>query len=216
MRFNIIELLQTLGFEDNNLYWGKRIVKPLPQPGTYKNHSVVANWLKPEQLRLELRAGLSGKTLATRELANYPLQFQSDTFFELDVVTDDDSDDKKGQAGKTGKGGGGGRRLRTEDLDRLSGSFFSANAKEIPTTARLSRGVVMGMEIGRDALENVFGLFCQQVRALKVLATDLLASAGKAITRYTPPPFMEPRGNENKVYKYDREKNETMFGASLT
>jgi hypothetical protein len=221
MRFNIANLLDRIGITDT-LYWGKRVVRALPQPGSFKSHSVVVNWAEPERIRIDLRAGLTGKTLSARELANYPLQFQSDTFFELAVKAETDEGDEKsgdaarGRAGSGSKGGGGGRKPGLRADDRLSGLFSSAHSEKIPTHARLSKGVVMGMEIGQGALERVFDMFCDQIKHARVLATDLLASAGKAITRFTPPPFMAPRGDEDKVYKYDREKNEVMFGAAPT
>jgi hypothetical protein len=219
MRLTIINLLNGLGVNDK-FYWGKRIVKPLAQPGSFKNHALIANWIKPETIRLEVRAGLSGKTLTTKELSEYPLQFQSETFFDLAVEGHDgerkkSTDDETSKSGKGSASGGGHRPKRALD-EKLSGMFSSAHSEKIPTHARLARGVVMGMEIGRDALESVFNMFCDHVRAGKVLATDLLASAGKAITRVTPPPFMSPRGDETKVYKYDREKNEPMFGVVPT
>ena len=31
------------------------------------------------------------------------------------------------------------------------------------------------------------------------------------ISKFTPPPFLKPKGDENRVYKYNREKNEPMF-----
>jgi hypothetical protein len=209
---HIIDLLKSIGINEQ-FYWGKRIVKSLPQPGSFKNHAVVANWIEREKIRLELRAGLSGKTLSAKELANYPLQFQSETFFELHVEDQSEKEDSKGKTGKGGKGSVS-HAFKRRDPDALRNSFWDARSEKIATCAKLSRGVVMGMEIGRDALERVFDQFCEQVRHARVLATDLLASAGKAITRFTPPPFMAPRGDEDKVYKYDREKNETMFGVA--
>ncbi len=216
---HISTLLQDLGFPaDEKLYWGKRLVRSLVQPGSFKSHSVVASWTRPDLIRIDVRAGLSGKQLAGKDLAQYPLQLQSETFFELDVTTNQETDeDGDTQKGSKGKSSGGGKSFKkSRDNDRLSGHFSSKHDEEIPTQARLSRGVVMGMEIGRDALQNVFTIFCEQVKHAKVAATELLASAGKAITRYTPPPFMAPRGDEDKVYKYDRSKNEIMFGVVPT
>jgi hypothetical protein len=213
MRLKITDLLERLGLAAETLYWGKRLVKPLPQPGAFKSHSVVAHWVVPERIRIDLRAGLSGKTLTGKDLAQYPLPFQTETFFEF-AVEDDDAKDKKDGKGKAGSGGGAALRKKKDDL--LTGFFAQAQDQSLPTHAQLARGVVMGMEIGKNALENVFDLFCQQLQAAKVLASDLLASAGKTITRYTPPPFMSPRGDEHKVYKYDRAKNETMFGVAPT
>ena len=221
MRLNIAKWLKEMGIEDT-LYWGKRIVKALPQPGQFKNHSVVVNWREPEKIRIDLRAGLSGKTLAARELANYPLQLQSETFFELDVTTTATEDEGKtsGKAGDKAGDKGGARSFRHQKDEELktglSGSFGAAHSEEIPTHARLARGVVMGMEVAGEALDKVFDQFCQQIQQAKIMASDLLASAGKHITRYTPPPFMAPRGDEDAVYKYDRTRNEGMFGTLPT
>jgi hypothetical protein len=50
-----------------------------------------------------------------------------------------------------------------------------------------------------------------------IATTDILAKAGKFITRYAPPAFLAPKGDEDKPYKYDRVKNENigMRGPSL-
>lgn len=217
MRVTITELMQSLGLE-GTLYWGKRMVRSLIQPGQFKSHSVVAHWNEPGKIRLDLRAGASGKKLSPRELANYPLQLQSETFFELDVENGETGDTDDGQRGRgSASGGGASLRSRQRETQGLSDSFARLHADDnIPTTARLSRGVVMGMEVGRDALDQVFTLFCEQIQHARVLASDLLASAGKAVTRYTPPAFMAARGDEDKVYHYNRERNEPMFGAAPT
>lgn len=211
MRQNITTLLAQLGITEP-LYWGKKVVHALPQPGAFKSHAVVANWIEPRRIRIDLRAGLSGKQLFGKDLAQYPLQLQSETFFDFQVESGEDEDEKEGSKGKGKAGSSSGGGLRKKRATELAGFFQSAQNEKIPTHARLTRGVVMGMEIGRDALDTVFSMFCKQVQSAKVLATDLLAAAGKAITRYTPPSFMSPRGDESKVYKYDRTKNEPMFG----
>ena len=53
-----------------------------------------------------------------------------------------------------------------------------------------------------------------QIEKLKVAPTDLLAKTSDLVTRYTPPSFLQPKGNEQAVYEYDRGKNEQMFGIS--
>jgi hypothetical protein len=212
MRQNIQTILKKLGLNEP-FYWGKRVVRSLPQPGAFKSHAVVAHWVSPDLIRFDLRAGLSGKTLATKELGQYPLQFQTATFFEFRTDEKDDQDDQKGKSGKASGGGGG---LRKKLNDPLHGVFSQSRDTAVATHAVLTRGVVMGMEIGAKALPGVFDLFVKQIQSAKVLVTDLLASAGRAVTRYTPPAFMSPRGDETKVYKYDRAKNETMFGVAPT
>ena len=71
----------------------------------------------------------------------------------------------------------------------------------------------MGKEIARDAYAQAMDKLAQQIAQTKVLATDLMAEAGKHFTRYTPPEFMQPKGDETARYKYDRDKNAPMFGS---
>ena len=84
---NIQEFLETCGL-DEPLYPGKRVVKKLPQPGEYKSHCVVYDWRNPGKIRIEVKAGLSGKDLDAKELRKYPVSFQSPTYIELNL--DDD------------------------------------------------------------------------------------------------------------------------------
>lgn len=84
MDVNIQELLERCGL-DEPLYPGKRVVKKLPQPGEYKSHCVVYDWRDPEKVLIEVRAGLTGRDLPPKELAKYPVSFQSPTYIEIDV-----------------------------------------------------------------------------------------------------------------------------------
>lgn len=84
MRVNIEEFLQTCGL-DEPLYPGKRVVKKLPQPGEYKSHCIVYDWRDPDVIRIEVKAGLSGRDLPAKELKKYPISFQSPTYIELEV-----------------------------------------------------------------------------------------------------------------------------------
>ena len=72
MQVNIQKFLQTCGL-DEPLYPGKRVVKKLPQPGEYKSHCVVYDWRDPNKIRIEIKAGLSGKDLlpSPRLLSNW-------------------------------------------------------------------------------------------------------------------------------------------------
>ncbi len=85
MKLDIKEFLQKCGL-DEPLYPGKRVVKKLPQPGEYKSHCIVYDWRKPDMIRIEVKAGLSGKTLPPKELKKYPIAFQAPTFIEIDVL----------------------------------------------------------------------------------------------------------------------------------
>jgi hypothetical protein len=58
--------------------------------------------------------------------------------------------------------------------------------------------------------------FADQAAKGKILASELMSKAGSLVTRFTPPPFLKATGTEDAVYKYDRVKNEPMFGMGLT
>ncbi len=83
---NIEALLKKAGL-DEPLYPGKRVVKPLRQEGEYKSHCIVYDWRNPDKIRIELKAGLTGKDLDPKILAKYPISLQTPTFFEFDVQT---------------------------------------------------------------------------------------------------------------------------------
>lgn len=102
MQVNIEEFLETCGL-DEPLYPGKRVVKKLPQPGEYKSHCIVYDWRDPDKIRVEIKAGLSGRDLPAKELKKYPLSFQSPTFIELNVGEPDSKNNKETKA--KGKGG---------------------------------------------------------------------------------------------------------------
>ena len=84
MQVNIEEYLETCGL-DEKLYPGKRVVKKLPQPGEYKSHCIVYDWRDPARIRIEVKAGLSGRDLPAKELKKYPISFQSPTFIEINL-----------------------------------------------------------------------------------------------------------------------------------
>ncbi len=88
MQVNIQEFLETCGL-DEPLYPGKRVVKKLPQPGEYKSHCIVYDWRDPAKIRVEVKAGLSGRDLPAKDLKKYPISFQSPTFIEIDVTGDE-------------------------------------------------------------------------------------------------------------------------------
>lgn len=84
MQVNIKEFLEECGLEEQ-LYPGKRVVKKLPQPGEHKSHCVVYDWRDPSKIRIEVKAGLSGRDLPPKELKKYPVSFQTPTAIEIDV-----------------------------------------------------------------------------------------------------------------------------------
>jgi hypothetical protein len=84
MNVEIQDFLVQCGL-DEPLYPGKRVIRKLPQPGEYKSHCIVYDWRDPARIRIELKAGLSGRDLPTKDLKKYPPSLQAPTFIELEV-----------------------------------------------------------------------------------------------------------------------------------
>lgn len=224
MQVNILEFLKETGVNEA-FYPGKRLVKQCHLPGDHKSHSVVYDWREPSTIRVDVKAGLSGRDLDNKILRQYPVSLQSPTFIEIDVVNDnssaraedDDEDESEGRA----SGSGGGKGMKKKKLSDLNGlmskAFADISEGKVPEMGDVSKMVVMGMEIAKEAFESVMQIFVQQIEHAKIAPTDLLAKAGKFITRFTPPAFMQPKGDEDKTYKYDRMKNENigMRGPSM-
>ena len=83
MLLNIKKFLKEAGITEK-LYPGKLLVKKCKLTGDYKSHSVVLDWRDPGKLRLEVKAGLSGKDLEPKDLKKYPVSFQTPTYIEID------------------------------------------------------------------------------------------------------------------------------------
>jgi len=227
MQVNIKEFVEQTGLQEP-FYPGKRLIKPCPQPGEFRSHCVVYDWRDPAKIRIEIKAGLTGRDLSTKDLAKYPVSFQAPTFIEIDVQTgdmrtvtqklvanddEDDEDGEDGTSGKSGKSGSGGKRPGKK-LEETAGSrlsFSSAVEGLLPEMGKVVEMVVMGMKIAEEAYSSVLTRLSSQINHAKISATDLVAAAGKLVTKFTPPAFLKPHGDENKVYKYNREKNEPMF-----
>lgn len=214
MRVNIQEFLKNTGLTEL-LYPGKRFIKKCIIPGEFKSHSIEYDWRTPEQLRVEVKAGLTGDIPAPKDLKKYPASLQTKTFFEIDVANDDSEDESEGEAqGKGGKGGKGLSRKKDEgSLRELS--FMKAVEGAIPGAGELSKVVVMGMEIAKEAHEAVLNAFFDQARRAKIAATELLKNAGGMVTKYAPPAFMEAKGDVQAAYVYNRDKNAPMFGMNF-
>lgn len=84
MALTVQELLDKAGLDAINP--GQKIVKQFKKPGQYKSHCMIFNWKDPDKLRVEIKAGLSGKDLPPHELKNYPVSLQAPTFFEFDIT----------------------------------------------------------------------------------------------------------------------------------
>ena len=218
MQVNIKEFVSEAGLEEP-FYPGKRVIKLCPQPGEYKSHCVVYDWRDPSTIRIEVKAGLSGRDLPTKDLIKYPVSFQAPSFIEIDVASgemrsvdhanDDEEDDGSGSKGKSG----GGKRpaVKKKSISQSLLSFASAAEGLLPDKGTITQIVIMGKEIATEAYEAVVEKFFTQVEHAKISATELMAAAGKLVTKFTPPAFLKPKGDEDKVYKYNREKNEVMF-----
>lgn len=221
MNVNIQDFIKQAGL-DEPFYPGKRVVKPCPQPGEYKSHCIVYDWRNSECIRIEIKAGLSGRDLPAKDLAHYPVSFQAPTFIEINVLTgnirtlsssevaNDEGDDEE-ESGKTSSSGGGKRPALKKLQSPSMSSFASAVEGLLPESGKIVNMVVMGMKIAEEAYGKVMGTFFHQVQHAKIATTDLVASAGKLLTKFTPPPFLKPKGDETQLYKYDRLKNEVMF-----
>ncbi|MFN3826012.1 MAG: hypothetical protein ACK4NR_00130 [Micavibrio sp.] len=216
MKINIQEFLDHCGITDEKVYPGKRLVRKLRQPGEFKSHCVVLDWHHSDVLRIEVKAGLSGRTLPANELKKYPVSFQAETYVDIATANDDDREDDEEEEGRQGRaGGGGGRKMKKKLQGDMVSAFSTAQEGKVPELGQVKKMVVMGKEIAKQSYAQVLEKLAEQIKQTKIMATDLLAEAGKFITKYTPPPFMKPSGGEDKVYKYDRTKNEPMFGRPL-
>lgn len=217
MQINIKDFIDQSGLEEP-FYPGKRIVKLCPQPGEYKSHCVVYDWRNPELIRIEIKAGLSGRDMPANDLVRYPVSFQAPSFIEIDVNTGEmrsvegstDDEDEESGTGSKGKAGGGKRPAKKKSGLSLS-SFATAVVGLLPENGIVSQIVIMGKEIAESAYASVLHKFETQIQHAKISTSDLMAAAGKLVTKFTPPAFLKPKGDENKVYKYNREKNEVMF-----
>lgn len=210
MQLNIKEFLHEAEI-DEAFYPGKRLVKTCRVAGEFKSHCVVLDWRNPDKIRIEIKAGLSGKSLDPKELKYYPVSFQSPTYVDIEVVNDNKEDDTEEEEGKaSGKGGSGGKKPKKslKDISALAMDAFGAVAEgKVPELGTIVEMMVMGKEIAAEAYGEVMKTLTTQIEHGKIIATDLIAKAGKFVTKYTPPSFMKPTGNEDATYKYNREKN---------
>lgn len=200
MRINIKKLLKKMGITEM-LYPGKRFVKACIQAGSFKSHSVVIDWRDPNTFRVDVKAGAYGHSLDNKELHKYPVSLQSPTYVKVKVS--DEDEDEEGGRGKA-SGGSGGRRPKP-----LMNEAFGETVKgKIPELGEVMEMVVMGTELAGDKIGKALDVLSEQVAKAKVIATDILSATTDMVTRYTPPAFMQPTGDEQMAYCYDREKNQ--------
>lgn len=218
MRVNVKEFLKEAGVTEP-FYPGKRLVHKMRQTGEYKSHCVIFDWRNPEQIRVEVKAGLSGKDLEPKALKYYPVCFQSPTYVNIDVVNDNAlalikgskavDEDEEEEAQGSGSGGGGGKAPKKKKslMGDMASAFGEAIEGKIPELGKITEMVVLGKEIAQEAYGQVMEVLARQIEHMKISATDILAKASNVVTRYTPPAFMQPTGDEQAQYKYDRNKN---------
>lgn len=210
MQVNVKEFLQEAGITEP-FYPGKRLVQSCRQEGQYKSHCVVFDWRNPEKIRIEVKPGLSGKDLEPKKLKHYPVSFQSPTFVEIEVINDNEEDEEEEGKSTSGKGGSGGKKPKKKGLSEMKSlaadAFSSVMEGKVPELGKIMEMVVMGKQITAEAFADVMGALAQQIEHAKISTTELLAKAGDYVTKYTPPSFLKPTGDEKATYKYDREKN---------
>jgi|AVFP01.1.fsa_nt_gi hypothetical protein len=202
MQINLKAFLRRCGIAEM-FYPGKRVVRPCRQEGAFKSHAVVLDWRRPDRIRIDVEAGLLGRRLPLEDLRNYPPSLQAPTYVEIAVhghAQEDEGDGEgEGQASGSGSSGSGGYTMAHAFSQRAEG--------RIPAVGEVMEMVVMGVQLAAEAFGQALDAFAEQVAHARVAATDILAAAGRIVTRYTPPPFMEPRGDEQAVYVYSAEKN---------
>jgi len=210
MQVKIKKFLKDCGLEEM-LYPGKRFVQRLPQPGEHKSHNVVYDWRAPDTLRLEVKAGLSGKDLQPSDLHKYPVSFQAATYVEIDVSNDshadeDESGDSKGET----KGGGGGKKIAAKKKTQAFSAFTQVVEGKTPNAGDVKKLVVMGKEIAKTAYASVLSILQEQIKSLAIVPVNILAAANAVkVTKATPGGGLAPIGDEDIKYKYNAEE---MFG----
>ncbi len=223
MLVDIHDLVEHAGLQEP-VYPGKRVVKAYQQPGQYKSHCMVFDWRDSHKLHVELKAGLSGSTLDQRELRNYPVMFQAATYVDIAMKKEtakkdkeeeeDEDDESKGKSGGGGKKPGEKKRL--EDMGLSLSEFGRVTEGAIPNAGTITKFVVMGKELAKEAYQTAFENLKVQIGQTKVMAMDIMKGVSDVIRRATPGGGLQARGDETVKYKYDIEKNGPMFGAAPT
>jgi len=214
MQVNIQELLKETGNKEQ-IYPGKRIVQKYVQPGEFKSHCVVFDWRTSDLLRVELKAGITGKNLDLSDLKNYPVSYQAPTYLEL-IADNDDIEEEEDEEGSKGKSGGGGKKPATknlEDSDLSLTAFDKVSEGQVSETGKIEKFVVMGKELAQEAFAQAFDNLKEQLRQTKVMALDIMKDVGDIIKKATPGGGLEAKGDESIKYKYDSEKTGALFGS---
>lgn len=213
MHVNVEQFLKEADVQEQ-LYPGKRVVKPCQQSGEYKNHCIVLDWRDPETIKIDVRPGISGKQLAPEVMKKYPVCFQTPTYVNIKVLADDivnDNEEDDEEEGKKGKSGGGGgkkpAKKKLTDIEMIAARFGEEAEGKIPSLGEIKEMVVMGAKIAKEGFTNAFSELTRQMKHAQVRATDILSKGMDMVTKVAPPSYMEPKGDEKISYNYDREKN---------
>jgi len=208
MQVNVKEFLEQSGITEP-FYPGKRLVHKMQQPGEFKSHCVVLDWRNPDKIRIEVKAGISGRDLEPSKLKNYPVSFQTPTYVDVEIVNDNEEDEEE-EGKSSGKGGGGGKKpaRKLEDVAAFAADAFGKVVDAAaPEAGKIVEMVVLGTKIAQEGFANAMGALANGMAHMKISATDMLASAGKLVTKVEPPSFMKPKGDETAKYSYSQEKN---------
>lgn len=217
MQVNIQELVKESGLNEK-IYPGKKLVKKYVQPGEFKSHCVAFDWCG-ENLRIELKAGLTGRDLDLKDLKQYPVSYQAPTFLELvsDLTNDakaeleEEDEEEEGE----GKASGSGKAPQAKELEETEislSAFEKAGEGEIPEQGAIEKFVVMGKELGQEAYAAAFESLKEQLHQTKVMAMDIMKGASDIIKKATPGGGLEAKGDESINYAYDSEKTAALFG----
>ncbi len=217
MQVNVQELVKKSGLNEK-IYPGKKLVKKYVQPGEFKNHCVAFDW-RSDVLRVELKAGMTGRDLDQKDLKNYPVSYQAPTFLELvsnDLIEAKDSDIEDEEEDETkGKSGGGGKKPATKKLEdsQISLSAFDKVTEGlIPEMAEIQKFVVMGKELAQEAFAQAFENLKEQLHQTKVMAMNIMKGVNDIIKKATPGGGLQAKGDESINYQYDTDRNAGLFG----
>ena len=185
MNIDVQKLLKDCGHEQP-FYPGKRMVQKLAQAGEYKSHCVVYDWRAPDTVRVDIKAGLTGKDLPAKDLAKYPISFQSPTYIEIDMTARDEEEEGEDETGRAKGGGSGGAKMKKRQPERRAFSAFSAVVEgKVNSMGAIARMVVMGKDIAASAFETVLGALTAQIRQMKVTPVNVVAAITK-VTKVAP------------------------------
>ncbi|MCS5595742.1 MAG: hypothetical protein NZ828_00655 [Alphaproteobacteria bacterium] len=201
MQVNVNELIEASDLKEP-LYQGKRVVKKYPVAGDHKSHCMVFDWRDQSLLHVELKAGLTGRDLEPKDLAQYPVSFQARTFVDIETANENEDEEESGTSGRSGKSGGGKRPAKH--------AFSKALDAEHAEHGKIKRMMIMGKEIAQEAFAVAYENLKEQLHQTKIAAMDMMKGVAN-IERATPGGGLDAKGNETINYKYNIEKNSTMF-----